>query len=60
MVVTEYEIGETVYFVNDPIQEEFIITGYTVRPYGIIYLLSHCGSEKPAYDIEFSRDKTVH
>lgn len=60
MVIPEFDIGETVYFINDPVQDEYIVSGYTVRKNLIIYLVSFVGAEKSAYNFEISKEKKIH
>lgn len=58
-VETKYDMGDTVYFITDPVQDQFVITGFSVRPNGMIYYCSCCGEEKIAYDFEISEEKTI-
>jgi len=53
-----FVIGQTVFIKNDKGQQELIVTGYTVRPNGlIIYILSDLGYEKSFYDFELTDEK---
>lgn len=57
---THLEFGQIVYYKNDPSQLEYIVTGFLVRPAGlIIYYISFCGNEEKAYDFEITTEKVV-
>lgn len=53
-----YTFGDTVYLRTDPDKLERIVTGWTERPHGRLYLLS-CGAmpESHHYDFEITNDK---
>lgn len=53
----EYNIGDEVYLKTDPDQLRRMVTGYTVRPIGILYLLSSGSSEGQHYSVEITKDK---
>jgi hypothetical protein len=53
-----FVIGQTVFIKNDKDQCELIVTGYTVRPNGLItYILSDLGHETSFYDFELTDEK---
>jgi hypothetical protein len=47
-----FEIGEFVYVNTDPHQEVRLITGITLRPSGVFYILSCNGNERDHLEIE--------
>lgn len=56
----EFRIGEIVYLVTDPMQEEYIITAYRVEWGNIYYLLSHGRNEEiQCQSFEFQREKII-
>jgi hypothetical protein len=59
-VDTHLEFGQPVYFKVDPQQLEYLVSGFLIRPNGlIIYYVSGCGQEEKAYDFEISTEKRV-
>lgn len=55
----KFNIGNTVYFINDPQQDAYLVIGFTIRPSGIIYLVRCVGIEDSAYEFELSVEKTI-
>lgn len=56
----EHEFGDSVYFKTDPHQLEHLITGFLIRPGGIvIYYLSYGGVEERAYNFELITEKRI-
>lgn len=53
----DFEIGQIVYFKNDPEQKPYIVTGGRFSPLGVSYYVCHIGDQKEAFKIELSRDK---
>ena len=52
----KYKYGETVYFVNDPHQSEYIVSGFSIRPNRFVYYVSNCGTEVTADEFELSNE----
>lgn len=50
-------MGAIVYLKTDFEQRERIVTGFEVRPNGLLYRLSLGWEETPHYDIEISEEK---
>ena len=60
IINNKFEFGDLVYFITDPTQLGHLVTGFSVRKdTPIIYRLSSCGDEVPAYDYEITTDKTI-
>lgn len=60
LIDEKFAIGQTVFLHTDPDQFPRIVTGYVVRPQGIIeYKLSSGESETVHFDIEISVDQSV-
>jgi len=56
-IETKYSIGQVVFLATDTDQKERLITGITIRPNSVIYILA-CGiDESTHYDIEFALEK---
>jgi len=54
----KFNIGDTVYLNTDEDQSPNIVTGFTVRPGGLLaYIISYCGNETNVYDFEITTDK---
>ncbi len=54
----EFNIGDIVYLHTDETQVANIVTGFTVRPGGLIaYIISYCGSETNVYGFEITTNK---
>lgn len=58
-VTTKYGFGDTVYLKTDPEQFPRMVTGFDVKPNGILYLLSFGSGNSYHYDIEISLEKDV-
>ena len=54
-----YQIGETVYLMTDPEQLKRIVTGYSLRPGGLMYEVSHADYTSMHYEFELSPDKQI-
>ncbi len=53
----EFPISSVVYVRTDLQQLEYFVTGVTIRPYGIIYLITNNGFEIPQYAFEISKER---
>ncbi len=58
-ITTEYNFFDTVYLKTDPEQSERLVTGFDVRPNGIVYVLSFGVSNSYHYGPEISVEKDV-
>lgn len=59
VIGTKYKIKDIVYLHTDVDQQKRLVTGYTVRESGIVYLLS-CGvNESSHYDFEITEEVNV-
>ena len=56
---SDYNFGDAVYLVNDPMQDLYLITGIYIAPDGYSIYISHCGREFKVYAFEISREKTI-
>ena len=54
-----HEIGDVVYFITDKEQDQYIVTGYTVRQTRATYIVAHNGDEKDACEFELSNEKDL-
>lgn len=54
---TKWEYGESVYLKTDSEQDEYVITGFVLRPNGFLIKVSSCGTEVEVYEFEVSREK---
>ncbi len=53
----EFKIGQLVYFVTDPEQIAFIVTGIIEREHGYVYLVSYGSNpEVEVYSMEISNE----
>ena len=50
-------MGQIVFLITDPEQNERIITGWVVRPTHIVYYVSFSTMETTHYDIEIATEK---
>lgn len=50
-------IGQIVFLITDPEQEDRMITGYIVRPQQIVYYLSKGTQETVHYEMEIATEK---
>lgn len=56
-VVPKYKCGDIVFLITDTEQMQRIVTGYIVRPSGVIYYLG-CGEEETThYELEIASDR---
>lgn len=58
-ITFEYSFGDSVYIKTDPNQMEHQITGFTVRPAGILYGCSVNGDESWHYNFELSNEQDM-
>ncbi len=57
-IKNKYNIGDVVYLHTDEDQVANIVTGFTVRPGGLLaYIISYCGTETNVYDFEITTSK---
>jgi hypothetical protein len=57
-IKNKFDIGDTVYLHTDEEQLPNMVTGFTVRPRGLIaYIISYCGSETNVYGFEITANK---
>ena len=54
-----FNIGDTVYLKTDIDQHKRMVTGYTVRNDGVVYLLSFGSEETSHYELEISDEMDV-
>lgn len=59
LIDTKFKIGDSVYLKTDDEQQKRLVTGYTIRPSGIMYLLSLGTMETAHYDIEISTEVDI-
>jgi len=52
-----YQIGESVYLVNDPDQYEWIVVGYYIRENEVRYVISFMGDEIVSSGVELQNTK---
>lgn len=58
-IKNEFEFGQTVYLKTDEEQKERIITGFVIRPNGLLYYVA-CGTgETPHYAVELTTEKDI-
>ncbi|MDY8137572.1 hypothetical protein [Aquimarina sp. 2201CG5-10] len=56
-----FDIGSIVYHITDEVQEPRVVTGIVHRPNNILtYLVSNKDGESECYEVEISKEKTVH
>lgn len=56
----KYQIGDTVILVTDVDKLKRVVTGYTIRQSGIVYLLScGAGNETIHFDFEIVHEKNM-
>jgi hypothetical protein len=55
-MVHKLDYGDEVYFLNDKDALPHMVTGFVLRPQERRVLLSYCGIEVSAYDIEITKD----
>ncbi len=55
----KYWFGDLVYLKTDVDQSEGIITGITMRPKDVLYLITFGKEETGHYDFEFSSEKNI-
>lgn len=53
----KFKMGQIVFLITDPEQNERIITGWIVRPNQIIYYVTFCTNESTHYEIEIGTEK---
>jgi hypothetical protein len=58
-ITTKYSFGDTVYLKTDPEQFPRMVTGFDVKPNGILYLLSLGTANSYHFDMEISVEKDV-
>lgn len=56
-IKTKLELGDILYFKNDPEQREFILIGVIARPGCIVLELRYDGDLIEAYEFEVSKEK---
>ena len=60
LIKTAYEIGQTVYFVTDEMQQEYIVTGFKVTALGVMYYVGHAAdNETLCCDFEITDTKII-
>ena len=52
----QLDYGDEVYFITDEDSLAYMVTGFLMRQSSRMVLLSHCGVEVMAYDIEITKD----
>lgn len=55
----KYQIGQVIYFKTDKDQNEYLLTGIVIDPYGHYYLLSNAGLEYKAYELEITSERNT-
>lgn len=58
-VDTHLDFGTVVYLKTDKEQDEFLVTGFIIRPHGILYIISYEGLERNVYDFEITTERRV-
>ncbi len=57
IVENRYNIGQIVYLKTCPEQKEYMVTGLTIRPHGIVYILNYGIQESDHFEIELSAEQ---
>ena len=55
-MILKLDYGDEVYFLNDKDKLPYLVTGFVLRQQERKILLSYCGTEVSAYDIEVTKD----
>lgn len=59
MRTVKFNIGQDVYLKTDVDQHKRIVTGYIVRDFGVVYLISHETGEHEHYECEISTEQDI-
>ena len=55
----KFNIGQDVYLKTDTDQHKRIVTGYIVRDFGVVYLITHETDENEHYECEISIEQDI-
>ena len=59
VIENKYEFGQIVYLVTDKEQLPRMVTGFTIRPTGVLYLCQSGITETAHYEMELQGEKVV-
>lgn len=60
LIRPQYEIGDFVFFITDPMQNEYLVIGYKVYRDIIKYIVGHAGeNEIDCFDYEITDTKII-